>query len=42
MKSLKIGLVLLVLVACISSCGGRKDRCPSVGKVSTIERTVIA
>lgn len=42
MKSLKIGLILLVIIVGISSCGGRRDRCPSVGKVNTIEHTVIA
>ena len=41
MKKFKFILVLAFVVTAVSSCG-RKDRCPSVGKVNTVNHTVIA
>jgi hypothetical protein len=42
MKKIKFIAAVVVLVALVASCGGRKDRCPSVGKVISAEATFIA
>ncbi len=41
MKNFTVLVVLILLVASISSCGGRRDKCPSVGKVNIIQHTVV-
>lgn len=42
MRKFKFILFAICFVALVSSCGGRKDACPSVGKVSSKPATFIA
>lgn len=42
MKNLKFLLAVIAIVTLAASCGGRKDRCPSVGKVISEQTTFIA
>jgi len=42
MKKIKLVAAVILLVTLVASCGGRKDRCPSVGKVISADATFIA